>query len=161
MVGAGGEQSVQLFNNHRGEREERRTWVEMPLVVLCSRRQRQRHGQHSDGEEPRGWNSHDSSNTPGYLSGEARTTTGIPGEKKNKNKNRCELRLFASISLGSTFMRSFWDTQIFIEITIKVNSRLKHLLEASSDTGLNLTFNRCCKIRQRLFKSDVLEQRSI
>lgn len=102
MVGGGGGGCNQFsFLRARGERDEgendqtrwipeqfggkRRTWVEVPLVVLCRRRQRQRHGDHGDGEEePRGWNSHDSSNTPGYLSGEARAATGIPGEKETK-----------------------------------------------------------------------------
>ncbi len=58
------------------------TWVEVPLVVLWRRHQRHQDCEHSDRKQPQAWQGHDSSNAPGYLSGDTPMTTGIPVVEK-------------------------------------------------------------------------------
>lgn len=59
------------------------TWIKVPLMLLCRRRQHCQDDDHSDREHSQGCQGHESSNTPGYLSGVRLMTKGIPvAEKK-------------------------------------------------------------------------------
>lgn len=92
----------------------------MPLVVLCRRGQRYRDDQHSDGEEPGGWSSHDSSNT--HLATCREKRGRLQAYLQRKIKNRCERASVHKRCHGFPHSCGAFGThaRIFIDITIKV-----------------------------------------
>lgn len=63
------------------------TWVKVPLMFLGRRHQCHQDCEHSDRKQPQGRQGHDSSNAPGYLSGDTLTTTGIPVAETERYKS--------------------------------------------------------------------------
>lgn len=70
------------------------TWVKVPLMVLWRGHQYHQDCDNSNRQQLQGWQGHDSSSTPGYLSGDTLMTTGIPvaeRRKKDIKVNLCRL----------------------------------------------------------------------
>lgn len=63
-------------------------------MLLCRRRQHCQDGDHSDREHSQGCQSHESSNTPGYLSGVRLTTKGIPVAEKKAFRTTSPIKTF-------------------------------------------------------------------
>lgn len=71
-------------------------------MLLCRRRQHCQDGDHSDREHSQGCQSHESSNTPGYLSGVRLTTKGIPVAEKKEFRTTSPIKTFFKKPIKNT-----------------------------------------------------------
>lgn len=71
-------------------------------MLLCRRRQHCQDGDHSDREHSQGCQSHESSNTPGYLSGVRLTTKGIPVAEKKAFRTTSPIKTFLKKPIKNT-----------------------------------------------------------
>lgn len=78
------------------------TWIKVPLMLLCRRHQHCQDGDHSDREHSQGCQSHESSNTPGYLSGVRLTTKGIPVAEKKEFRTTSPIKTFFKNPIKNT-----------------------------------------------------------